>query len=89
MINPIPWGDMSTFVSVEATCLTWIDLELALGVVVGIRVHAIPDNVAITSNPAIIATDPDDEREINLEVRNRALEILSRMPLPDSIRLVR
>jgi hypothetical protein len=61
--------------SVEATCLAWIGVDLETGTISAVRVHAAPENLVIPADPDVISDDPDEEGLVDHKARERAIAI--------------
>jgi hypothetical protein len=75
-------------VLVEATCLTWISVELETGMISDVRVHAAPENLVIPVDPDVISEDPEQEELVDQEIRQRALSIARNARRPERFDLM-
>jgi hypothetical protein len=75
-------------VLVESTCLTWIEVDTDSGTVTAVRVHALPENVQIPADPAVLASAPDEQPSVTHEMKTLARSIASTSPLPERFRFM-
>jgi hypothetical protein len=76
-------------VIVEAACLAWIEVDLDADAVIEVRVHALPENVAIFPGADVLASNPEREDQLDDEMRERAFTIAASAALPEPFRLMR
>jgi hypothetical protein len=75
-------------VLVEATCLTWIGVELETGVITDVRVHAASENLLIAADPDVISEDPEQEGLLDKETQERAISIARTARRPERFDLM-
>lgn len=76
-------------VLVEASCLSWVEVDLESETVVAVRVHALPENVRMSSTGIVLAHNPDEASLVTSEMTQRARSIASTARLPERFRFMR
>jgi hypothetical protein len=69
-------------VLVEAQCLTWVEVDVDEEFVSAVRVHAVPENLSMSTTPDVIAADPEDQQLVTDVVRESAISIAANSKLP-------
>ena len=76
-------------VLVESTCLTWIEVDTDSETVLAVRVHALPENVRIPEEAAVLSSNPDEQPSVTEELKDSARSIAATSRLPERFRITR
>ena len=68
-------------VLVEASCLTWIEVDTDNGMILAVRVHALPENIRMNSEADVVALEPDEQPTLTHDVKLRARNQLHIRPI--------
>ena len=76
-------------VLVEATCLTWIELDTESELVRAVHVHALAENLRMNDEGDVLPLEPDEQRFVTDQMKRHARSIAQSARLPERFRFMR